>query len=112
MLQEASAAGLLMDRAKAAEVLGLDGSGSYAAAAPNAVLHESLKGWWRLAEFIFKRHWNWTTGRWEYRMNLGRRRTMPAGALVHESAYLRGPEYQSRLPADAQRVPLGSLAAN
>ncbi len=111
MLQEAASAGLLVDQAKAAEVLGLDGSGNYVAPAPNAVLHDSLKGGWRLAEFVLKRHWNWTTGRWEYRMNLGRRRTIPAGALVHESAYLRGAEYQSRLPPDAQRVPLGGLPA-
>jgi len=37
-------------------------------------------------------------------MNLFRRRTMPPKSLVHESAYLRGPDYARFIPADAVQV--------
>jgi uncharacterized protein (DUF2235 family) len=104
MLQEAKAAGLMVDSSKEAEVLGLAGAGKYVPAALDAVRHESLKGWWNIAEFIPKRHWNWKTNKWEHRMNLYRRRTIPPKSLVHDAAYLQGPDYQKRLPADAVRV--------
>jgi hypothetical protein len=76
------------------------GSGKYLPAKPNAPRHESLKGAWNIAEFIPKRHWNWKAGKWEHRMNLYRRRTIPPGSLIHEAAYAQGPDYQKRLPAD------------
>jgi uncharacterized protein (DUF2235 family) len=106
MLEEAKAAGLLVHPDKQSEVLGLTSGSKYKAAQPNAAPHESLKGPWRIAEFIPKRHWNWKKSCWEHRMTLFRRRTMPARSLVHESAYLRGPEYMKRVPGDAIRVPL------
>jgi len=37
--------------------------------------------------------------------NLGRRRTIPAGSFIHESAYKRGGDYAKRLPPDA--IPTG-----
>jgi len=86
------------------EVLGRTGIGAYVRAEPTAMRHESLKGPWRLAEFVPKRHWNWKTGKWEHRMNLFRRRTIPPQSLVHDSAYLQGAEYQKFIPADAVRV--------
>ena len=103
MLEEAKGAGLIVDPVREAEVLGLS-SGGYVPARPDACMHQSLKGAWNIAEFIPKRHWNWSSGRWEHRMNLYRRRTIPSGSLVHESAYLRGNEYQKLIPADAVRV--------
>ncbi len=104
MLAEAKGAGLLVDATKEAEVLGKTHSGTYVEENAQAEAHESLKGFWYLAEFIAKRHYNWKTGREERRMNLFRRRTIPPGSFVHESAYQRGTEYQKRLPSDAIRV--------
>jgi uncharacterized protein (DUF2235 family) len=90
MIEEAKAAGLLVDPEKRAEVLGLTGGGRYVPAKADAPSHESLKGAWNIAEFIPKRHWNWKTSAWEHRMNLYRRRTIPPGSLIHDAAYLRG----------------------
>lgn len=104
MLEEAKMAGLIIDPSKQAEVLGLTGSGKYVPAEPDAGRHESLKGAWHIGEFIPKRHWNLKAGKWEHRMNLYRRRTLPAGSLVHDAAYLQDAEYQKRIPADAKRV--------
>jgi len=39
-------------------------------AAVDAVLHESLKGAWHLAEFVWKKHFNFKTSRVGRRMNL------------------------------------------
>ena len=101
MLQEAKWAGLRVDPAKENEVLGRSETG---APNPAAGMHESLKGAWRIAEFIPKKHYNWKTRQWEHRMNLFRRRTIPPGSLVHESAYQRGTAYQKLLPAGATAI--------
>jgi uncharacterized protein (DUF2235 family) len=104
MLGEAKKAGLLTIPQKEQEVLGLGtGNLQYVPAAPDACLHESLTPAWWITEFVPKKHWNWTKGAWEHRMNLFRRRTIPPGSFVHESAYLRGAEYAKRFPADAQQ---------
>ena len=95
MLEEAKAAGLVVDAAKQAEVL---------AVTRTRTPHESLKGFWNIAELVPKRHWNWTKHEWKHRMNLWRRRTMPEGSLVHDSAYEMGAEYQKKFPEEAQRV--------
>ena len=104
MIEEAKEAGLLVDPNKQGDVLGLTGNGKYVPAKPNAPRHESLKGWWNIAEFIPKHHWNWKTSQWEHRMNLYRRRTIPPASLVHDAAYLQEPDYQQRIPSDAIRV--------
>ena len=103
-LQEAKSAGLRVDPVKENELLGLSGGGKYMP--PNAAAdpHNSLKGLWVLAEFVPKRHYNWKTRSWEHRMNLFRRRTIPEGALIHESAFQRGLEYQKLLPDRKERV--------
>jgi hypothetical protein len=85
-------------------ILGRSGGG-YASPNANAQLHESLTGLWQLAEYIPKRHYDWTLGREERRPNLSRRRTIPDGSLIHQAAYDRGSEYQKLLPANAVRVP-------
>lgn len=103
MIEESKAAGLLVDPEKQAEVLGLSASSKYVPAKAGAPRHESLKGAWHFAEFIPKRHWNWKTSRWEHRMNLYRRRTIPDHSLIHDSAYLQGTDYQKRFPAGAIR---------
>jgi uncharacterized protein (DUF2235 family) len=103
MMGEAKAAGLLVDAEREGDVLGLSGSGRYVPASPGGA-HESLKGLWNLAEFAPKRHWNWKTRRWNRRLNLYRRRTIPPASLIHEAAYRMGAKYQQRLPADGIRV--------
>ena len=101
MLDEAVAAGLAVRPDRVQTVLGHDGPPS---AAPPPAMHQSLCGLWWLAELVFKRHYDWGRKAWGRRMNLGRRRTMPAGALVHRSALLLGPDYQKYLPADHRIV--------
>jgi uncharacterized protein (DUF2235 family) len=100
MLREAKDAGLLIDPVKRDEVLGNPPSPKNAPPDPNARIHESLSIWWWPAEFIFKRHWNWDKGQEKRRMNLGRRRTIPAGALIHRSVTQRT-DYKPQLPPDA-----------
>jgi uncharacterized protein (DUF2235 family) len=105
MLVEARAAGLLIDDDREAAVLGRMSVSRNAPADPDGRLHESLKGWWRLAEFVPKKHFDARSGTTRRRANLFRRRRMPAGALVHESAFLRqGGEYARRLSGDVIRV--------
>jgi uncharacterized protein (DUF2235 family) len=103
MLLEATAAGLLVNEAKCAEVLGKGPSGRYVLPDPNAMLHESLTGLWNVAEFIPKKHYDWKLKEERRRMNLYRRRTIPPGSLVHDSAFLRTGDYSKRLPSDAVR---------
>jgi len=104
MLDEAEAAGLLVDAARRREVLGQAGGDRHVAPNALAAAHESLKGPWKLAEYVPKKHFDFATGTPGRRMNLGRRRTIPPKSLVHASAFERGDEYRPRLPADAIRV--------
>jgi hypothetical protein len=104
MLKEAISAGLIVDVSKMDVVMGKS-AGSYALPDPNAKLHESLTWAWRPAELIWKRHFNWQRKQWEKRMNLGRRRTIPPGSQIHQSAYKRAGGYAKRLPSDAIPVP-------
>jgi hypothetical protein len=104
MLQEAKKAGLAVDPAKEAEVLGRTGSSKYVAPDPNGMTHESLTGAWNIAEFVPKKHYDWSTGKWSRRMNLYRPRTLPPNSLVHDSVYLRAGNYRERLPADVVRL--------
>jgi uncharacterized protein (DUF2235 family) len=103
MLAEATASGLLVDEARRAEILGNGTTGAHVPPDPNAALHESLTGAWNVAEFIPKIHYNWKSKQERRRMNLYRRRTIPPGSLVHESAFLRLGDYSKRLPPDALR---------
>jgi hypothetical protein len=61
MLQEAKAAGLLIDDNKEKEVLGVSG-GNFVVPDPQASAHESLKGPWSIAKFIWKKHWGVNVG--------------------------------------------------
>jgi uncharacterized protein (DUF2235 family) len=106
MLEEAKMAGLHVDGTRQQEVLGALPGSAYAKPDPDGPMHESLKGAWSLAEWISKPHFDWKTGQMTRRRNRGRRRTIPDGSLVHESAFLRGGgEYARRLPANVVRTP-------
>jgi hypothetical protein len=100
MVQEAKVNGLRIDAIRETEVLGGSG-GKYVAPDPNGIAHESLTGLWNLAEFVPKQHYDWTTGRTGYRMNLYRRRTIPPKSLVHDSVFKRSGNYSARVPPDA-----------
>ena len=104
MLDEAAAKGLLVDEGKRDAELGRGGDRAHTPPDARAAAHESLKGFWHVAEFAWKKHYDRATGREGRRMNLYRRRTIPPGALVHASAYERGDAYRSRIPKDATRV--------
>jgi uncharacterized protein (DUF2235 family) len=104
MLKEAIAAGLLVNAAQMDAVLGKSG-GPYKPPDPNAQMHESLTPAWWPAELMRKRHFNWQQRKWEKRSNLGRRRSIPPGSLVHQSAFIRGADYKKRLPTDVIAVP-------
>jgi uncharacterized protein (DUF2235 family) len=103
MLYEAEAAGLAIDDRRMATILGENGD-EYVKPDPLGELHISLTWAWWPAEFVFKRHYNWTSREWERRMNLGRPRTIPEGSLIHDSAFLRGADYLTRLPKAHGRV--------
>jgi uncharacterized protein (DUF2235 family) len=104
MLAEGIAHGLLVNAAKQAEILGKTTSTRYAPPDPNAIQHESLTGAWNIAEFVWKKCYDWRTGKERRVMNLYRRRTIPSTALVHGSAFVRSGGYRDRLPPGAVRV--------
>lgn len=95
MLCEAQAAGLLLDPQKVIDVLGA--TLPYAAPDHKGKLHKSLHGFWYLGEVWPKLHYrpvsvpgqtapNWKRG---IRLNLGRCRSIPDGAHIHESVFER-----------------------
>jgi uncharacterized protein (DUF2235 family) len=110
MLEEAKAAGLLVNAARQAEVLGLSPGSNYEKPDPDAIQHESLKGAWYIAEWIRKPHYDWRTKTTTMRRNRGRRRTIPPASFVHESVFQRHKgEYAviAGIPKDA--IPVATL---
>ncbi|HEV3216968.1 MAG TPA: DUF2235 domain-containing protein [Vicinamibacterales bacterium] len=105
MLAEAEQHGLKVDQQKRKDILG--GKQPYVSADPDACLHNSLTGWWNLAEFVPKKHYNWQTKQEQRRMNLYRRRTIPPGSVIHWSVFERTGNYAAgiNLPGDAIPFP-------
>ena len=105
MIEEAEAAGLLMEPAKVARILGRSGGG-FAPPDADACMHDSLTAWWRLVENLPKPHWDASTQRREWRANNSRRRTMPADAVVHDAAWARagGAYAREYVPPTAVRL--------
>jgi len=104
MVDEAEAAGLKVDQARRAEILGRAAEPGGTAPTAPAVAHESLKGWWHLAEYVPKKHFDRQAQTESRRMNRHRRREIPRQSFVHAAAFERGEEYCKRLPPDAVRV--------
>lgn len=101
MIEEAKAAGLLVEEDKVELVLGRQGRG-FVPPDPDGKLHESLTRAWYLAEYVPKPYWN---GRTTWRANHFQRRAVPERPIVHDAAWLRsGGSYTTRLPADAVRL--------
>lgn len=89
MLQEAKIFGLRVHADREAEVLGRSPGTRYAPPDPDGCMHESLKGAWKFVECIPKAHYDYTTHETTTRANHGRRRTLPDGALIHQSVFQR-----------------------
>jgi uncharacterized protein (DUF2235 family) len=104
MLCEAEHAGLLVDAGRRADILGETSSGRYVAPNAQANSHESLRGFWNLAELVLRKRYDYTTDTERRRMNLWRRRWIPDGSFVHASAFARGTDYTKRLPDSVQQV--------
>jgi uncharacterized protein (DUF2235 family) len=103
MLDEALQAGLLLDQHRYERIAHRVTSAAEAAGPPP--IHNSLKLVWWPAELLWKRHYDWKRREWRRRMNLGRRRTIPPGALVHLSALHRGDSYKTCLGDNVVIVP-------
>ena len=103
MLREATEAGLQVNPASVDLVLGNQGQG-FAPPDANGMMHESLTGFWKAAEFVRKPYYDSVTGKEQRRMNLFRRRMIPQNSMVHESAFIRAGNYAPRLPPNAIRV--------
>ena len=103
MIAEAKLAQLLVDDAKVDTVL-VGAGGGFATPDCNGKPHNSLTGFWNIAEFIPNKHYDYTTKVTAWRPHLYRRRTIPARSLVHQSAFTRQGDYKSCLPPDAIMV--------
>ena len=104
MLVEAKAAGLRLNDAKVAAVLGhstprppISGFPPYSSPNPAGMLHNSLHGLWWALEYLPHRYPN-KEQRWI--IPRGRSRTMARGSLIHESVTMR-----TAFPSEHQRYP-------
>jgi len=104
LMVEARDKGLLFDDKRARWVLGVTDGSPYKRASVELPVHESLVGWWKLAEYVPRPHYDWQSGKTAREMHRGRRRRMPDQSLVHESAFLRGPEYMQGIGANPVKV--------
>jgi uncharacterized protein (DUF2235 family) len=104
MIKEAVAKELLVDSNRCETILGKQG-GDYIPPNPDGEIHDSLKSFWKAAEFLPKRVWSADFGRM-LRMNGGRWRTLPPGSMVHESVYQRGGGNYARRLEVARRLPM------
>jgi uncharacterized protein (DUF2235 family) len=104
MLDEAESHGLMVDDERKRAILG--GTSPHMPPDPNGLMHESLTGAWRIAEYIPKKHFDVKRQVTERRANRFRRRTVPAGSLIHWSVYARKDDYAAslNLPADVKVV--------
>lgn len=102
MLNEAKNASLLTNPAREAQVWQRSAVPAHPALEEQ---HESLKGWWRLAEVFPKLVYHSDTHKRRPHVGLGRRRRIPEGARLHPSVCERirdkvPPYSPSNLPAD------------
>jgi uncharacterized protein (DUF2235 family) len=111
MIVEARAAGLLVDQSKVDNIVGYAPQSPAVEPSVEDPVHETLTLAWWPAEFLLKPYYDRAKAKHTVRMNLGRRRTVPPGSLVHESAFLRGADYMKRLPPDAIKEPRVSASA-
>ncbi len=85
MLDEAKAAGLLIDASKADAILGSNPHNPAIAPNPKADLHKSLHGGWWILECLPHSYYDYKVGKKKWRIPLGARRTIPEDSVVHQS---------------------------
>jgi uncharacterized protein (DUF2235 family) len=104
MVREARAHGLLIDPDRELQLLGPPGSWR-SLHRYDAPAHESLDGAWKIAEYLPRKHFNYTTRTTQRYANHGERRTIDPGSLIHRSAELRANgTYKHFLPVDVTFV--------
>lgn len=86
MFREAEAAGLLVDPRRRDAVIAA-GHGPD----PDGIMHDELEHnlFWKAAEYVPKRHFDYRTGTTGRRCNRGRRRWLQPGSVIHASAWER-----------------------
>jgi hypothetical protein len=94
-----------VDESREDVVMGRISGAGYVPPDPNGMTHESLSGAWHVAEYLPRRRYDWDTGGYHRKANVGKRRYIAPGSLVHESVFQRAGNYAARLPADVVRVP-------
>ena len=87
MIAEAVRAGLLVNQAGVDNVLGRTPGSHYVPPNPAGLLHDSLKGAWRMLEYLPRRHWNASLHppREEWIIPRKRPRTVRNGSVLHQS---------------------------
>ena len=104
MLEEAMKAQLQVDPDRKRAVFGARASSKVW----TELHHESLKGWWRVAEYFPAIRWRKdNTGQWHRRFEIGRGtpRKILSGELLHRSTLLRLREKEVALPPDGRKGP-------
>jgi hypothetical protein len=86
IVDEAVQAGLLIDPGRRAIVVATESPPRNIWADP---IHDSLTGWWPLAERWPKKTWNAQTKTYEYKTGKSTPRSIPEGALIDQSALER-----------------------
>ncbi len=89
MLQEATAAGLLIDASKADAILGISPLNDTIAPNPKGCLHKSLHGLWWILEFLPHSYYDYKARKKKWRIPRGARRAIPEGSVVHSSVVAR-----------------------
>jgi hypothetical protein len=109
MINHAQAAGLIFNPQAIADLLPVQDTPTQSAPRVDALVHESLKGWWWIVEFIPKRIRDPAASyaqRWT--IHAGRSRFVSDGANIHSSVLQRRklvPNYcPTNLPADFKEV--------
>ncbi|MDB6029229.1 MAG: hypothetical protein JWM68_5452 [Verrucomicrobiales bacterium] len=102
MVREAVAAGMDVDVSKLNQLL------TECPPNPLGLIHESLKGAWKLMELLPARRFDWSTFKSGWRWQPGKPRTILNGAILHESVLQRiqGLDY---CPASLPKVPVADL---
>jgi len=94
---------LVIDHARAAEVLGKTPGSPYVKPDAAGEMHNSLTGFWRALEYLPRRHWNAAQAREEWIIPRGRPRTIRDGAVVHQAVLDRmassSLSYKPKLPS-------------
>ena len=82
MIREATRADLLVQQSVVDEVLGRT-PGDYAPVNAGGEMHDSMKGFWQILEYLPRRHWNGTSNEWIFYRKRPRR--IAEGSTLHQA---------------------------